>query len=1075
VTYFSEIDLNADLNGAGEWDGDPISVTLPDGSTYNTLPDNLSYISKTKGTCISIPDDGCIPTVTPLFCEDPVNGGNLLTGYTIATNASCSACTPTANPAPRPKFAPNLTVHRSQQTATVVTTQAEAATTTNATGKPRRVIAGGGAAEHPADYDSDRPFDLPVFDCYFDSVRFDTIIQDGAGMPVLETRYRYFNMCVSTSTTTTKGVKITSCIVDTIYETARKDTIKQTERSDAAGILLGYMPPTVTQIAVAVRATRFTCGVDSISGRDSIIRVMREIVITDTLVDYDTCRPLESQQQITAAALEFCWRGECTHELYTSISKRYTDSANKYADIALDERTNFAQNYYTDAQAAVVAGDAIMAAYYDSLAQVHLSLARAAEATTAAWRASSDRYYARPHTVAHAIDTLRASVAITLGNGCTIRDTATIVRIPIEYTLQPATDTTLQALTPVMLNAYASDRTLVWDSIIGFGNHGGINKPAPGHIPNSHSYRGSGITGTQYYSNVTYTHDTLDGDTFLFPITVTNTDAFDALYGRKAIDARCISTDTVQVIYQYGFQLSGIVSYNGHWHPQNHPAAVAALSTANLTGKYDQFGIDVVAGRTLAADDNLLYKDNGYDRDVYNANQDIITPSNNSNHLPIGKAYIKVTNLNNGYTDSIESDANGYYHFKKPFDMGVQYEITAASPDKGGVIGRPNSINANDAALVSQVAVGGHNLPINKLSLWHKAGNIDESINPQLTYGFNANDAANISQRSVGNILSFTDENGATTLSNWRYSVDTVTLTSDTVIHIRGIMRGDADRNYDGAEATVSEMQKARRKTKRFSEYGYTEIAEKSHIITLPVTSIDEGEIWAYQLVAPYSGVEILNITTPVKGAIMAYNAHFSSDEFAFVTVYNQARKIKRGDTIALITLYIKGEIKHLPGNYFRINTGISFASDAAVHICPEWEIAMPRIYINEADSNDFGSIGAHDTFTKHEITDGGKETEIAVKGGSSTSRIVTIVPNPAITTADITYNVEGNSIVTLQMFDMLGKLRSTLVFAERQQGLYRRELNVSGLAAGVYFLRLETTDGNGKLTTYVERMIVKK
>jgi hypothetical protein len=271
-------------------------------------------------------------------------------------------------------------------------------------------------------------------------------------------------------------------------------------------------------------------------------------------------------------------------------------------------------------------------------------------------------------------------------------------------------------------------------------------------------------------------------------------------------------------------------------------------------------------------------------------------------------------------------------------------------------------------------------------------------------------------------------------------------------------------------------MQKAARESRRkFELYGSITEQENNRIISLPIIALDEADVTSFQMAVPYTDIEVLNVTVPKQHeVIFAFNPHYKGEDIvAFVWAKASPRTLHIGDTLAVLTIKINGALRSNPNKYLQNQT--NFYQAAHNQQTLNFRIGIPEIYFNEREENNDNDFGAYDTITKPEITDGGTETEIVVKGGSSTSRIVAIVPNPATTTTDVTYNVEGNSVVTLQLFDMLGKLRRTLVYAERQQGLYRREMNVSGLAAGVYFLRLETVDGSGKVQISIERLIVKK
>ena len=305
---------------------------------------------------------------------------------------------------------------------------------------------------------------MPVFECHLDNIAYDTMVMGGEGL-IKETWYRHINICVTKGTTVENGIKITSCVVDTINETMKKDTTQQEFYVDGESNKI-YLSPTHSIITITARATRFICGTDSISSTDSIMRITKEVIIADTLIDTDTCRPFDAMQQTTDLQYAFCWRGACTYQRYAGVSARYTDSAANYDTLAFAARTDCA-NAYGQARFEETNGNVAMANYYDSIAQEYGQLARAYEATAAAWHTAAVSYYDREYVAEYAIDTLHIGVKTTLGNGCTTSDTITAIRIPVEYTLQP-TDTNLQAERPVYLEANAPNSKLEWQTVIGY-------------------------------------------------------------------------------------------------------------------------------------------------------------------------------------------------------------------------------------------------------------------------------------------------------------------------------------------------------------------------------------------------------------------------------------------------------------------------------------------------------------------------------------------------------------------------------------------------------------------------------
>jgi hypothetical protein len=65
--------------------------------------------------------------------------------------------------------------------------------------------------------------------------------------------------------------------------------------------------------------------------------------------------------------------------------------------------------------------------------------------------------------------------------------------------------------------------------------------------------------------------------------------------------------------------------------------------------------------------------------------------------------------------------------------------------------------------------------------------------------------------------------------------------------------------------------------------------------------------------------------------------------------------------------------------------------------------------------------------------------------------------PNPFNPTTRIKYDLHKTGEVTLQVFDISGKLLSTLVSGKQQAGSYQYTFNAQGLSSGVYIYRITT------------------
>jgi hypothetical protein len=84
--------------------------------------------------------------------------------------------------------------------------------------------------------------------------------------------------------------------------------------------------------------------------------------------------------------------------------------------------------------------------------------------------------------------------------------------------------------------------------------------------------------------------------------------------------------------------------------------------------------------------------------------------------------------------------------------------------------------------------------------------------------------------------------------------------------------------------------------------------------------------------------------------------------------------------------------------------------------------------------------------------------------------------PNPFNPTTTINYTIKGNSIVTLKVYDVLGREVSTLINGNKESGSYSVSFDGKNLSSGIYFYRLEAIPNNGgnKVTIQKSMMLMK-
>ncbi|MDP2304230.1 MAG: T9SS type A sorting domain-containing protein, partial [Ignavibacteria bacterium] len=65
--------------------------------------------------------------------------------------------------------------------------------------------------------------------------------------------------------------------------------------------------------------------------------------------------------------------------------------------------------------------------------------------------------------------------------------------------------------------------------------------------------------------------------------------------------------------------------------------------------------------------------------------------------------------------------------------------------------------------------------------------------------------------------------------------------------------------------------------------------------------------------------------------------------------------------------------------------------------------------------------------------------------------------PNPFNPVTTITYQIKEKGFTTLKIYDLLGKLVTTLVNEEKENGKYSVEFNASKLSSGVYIYEMRS------------------
>ena len=78
--------------------------------------------------------------------------------------------------------------------------------------------------------------------------------------------------------------------------------------------------------------------------------------------------------------------------------------------------------------------------------------------------------------------------------------------------------------------------------------------------------------------------------------------------------------------------------------------------------------------------------------------------------------------------------------------------------------------------------------------------------------------------------------------------------------------------------------------------------------------------------------------------------------------------------------------------------------------------------------------------------------------------------PNPFNPVTKINFAIQKQGLVTLKVYDMLGREVASLVNEFKQAGYYSMDFNASSLSSGIYFYRLQAND-----FTDIKKMVLVK
>ena len=130
------------------------------------------------------------------------------------------------------------------------------------------------------------------------------------------------------------------------------------------------------------------------------------------------------------------------------------------------------------------------------------------------------------------------------------------------------------------------------------------------------------------------------------------------------------------------------------------------------------------------------------------------------------------------------------------------------------------------------------------------------------------------------------------------------------------------------------------------------------------------------------------------------------------------------------------------------------------------WELSPANIRILYNEKADYIDVYAKDTEIEYIVlTDVKEEENIPID-----FLLEQNYPNPFNPYTNIKFTIPNNSMVTLKIYDILGKEVATLINEELNAGSYSRTWNAVNMASGIYFYQLSTKNNN-----LIKKMILIK
>jgi len=405
---------------------------------------------------------------------------------------------------------------------------------------------------------------------------------------------------------------------------------------------------------------------------------------------------------------------------------------------------------------------------------------------------------------------------------------------------------------------------------------------------------------------------------------------------------------------------------------------------------------------------------------IYKVDLDGYYTYHNTANTPLNNITVNISGPAGNYTAI--TDATGYYKFQ-----GIcpgTYEVISTTIKPVG------SINSTDAVQVNSWGVNYATNPIEKVRF--KAGDV------ALNYGFmDMGDAISI-------LIYFTNGGSPAFSPNWVFwptnditQSNPTTLTANPYITVGninlaqdfyGMVSADFNRSFTPGNAKLGN-------TMNLNHQGSV-LVEKSQELLIPVTVESAMNITAASLILNYPAdkLEILGVEMQGTNAPVMFTALNGTLRIGYADL--NALHLNAGDV--LLTLRVRTTQNLVDGDILRItmtSDPLNELADASFEPVPGAVINIPVLEY---------TTGINNTPSEGTITLSNR-------------------PNPFNGTTTLNYLIPAAGNVEITLFDLYGRIISTVENSWMSAGQHQTMLDISHLNSGVYMVALRFSDGSAE------------